>query len=95
MNARGAAVKFAIFAVVMMIASGFLFMVLGETRTGSTKDYKAVFADASSLRAGNSVRVAIDVAAERARIGPGFAGETVVVIGEECFGHVYVDLAFG
>lgn len=58
MNARGAAVKFAIFAVVMMIASGFLFMVLGETRTGSTKDYKAVFADASSLRAGNSVRVA-------------------------------------
>ncbi len=58
MNARGAAVKFAIFAVVMMIASGFLFMVLGETRTGSTKDYKAIFADASSLRAGNSVRVA-------------------------------------
>ncbi|HEX7827606.1 MAG TPA: MCE family protein, partial [Mycobacterium sp.] len=58
MNVRGAAVKFAIFAVVMMIASGFLFMVLGETRTGSTKDYKAVFADASSLRAGNSVRVA-------------------------------------
>lgn len=58
MNARGAAVKFAIFAVVMMIASGFLFMVLGETRTGTTKEYKAVFADASSLRAGNSVRVA-------------------------------------
>lgn len=51
-------VKFGIFGVIMVILTGFLFMVFSETRTGSTDGYSAVFADASRLKSGDSVRVA-------------------------------------
>ncbi|HET6734419.1 MCE family protein [Mycobacterium sp.] len=54
----GALPRFGIFAVVMAVLSGFLFFVFGEYRTGSENTYSAVFADASSLKSGDSVRVA-------------------------------------
>lgn len=52
------AAKFGAFAVVMALLSGCLFVILGQYRTGSTNSYSAVFTDASSLRSGDSVRVA-------------------------------------
>ena len=58
MSLRGTAVKFAVFGVVMAVLTASLFMVFGEYRSGSTGDYSAVFTDASSLEAGDSVRVA-------------------------------------
>lgn len=58
MKFRGTAVKVGIFAIVMTLLTGCLFVVFGQIRGGSTTDYSAVFADASSLRAGDSVRVA-------------------------------------
>jgi phospholipid/cholesterol/gamma-HCH transport system substrate-binding protein len=50
--------KFGVFAVVMATLTAFLFLVFGEFRGGSTQGYSAVFNDASSLEAGDSVRVA-------------------------------------
>ena len=44
--------------VVMVVLTAFLFVVFGEYRTGATNDYSAVFADASRLEAGDTVRVA-------------------------------------
>ena len=35
-----------------------MFFIFGQYQTGSTKDYSAVFADASRLETGQSVRVA-------------------------------------
>jgi phospholipid/cholesterol/gamma-HCH transport system substrate-binding protein len=52
------AVKFGIFAAITLVFSAALFAILGEYRTGSTNSYSAVFADASSLEAGDSVRAA-------------------------------------
>lgn len=52
------AVKFGVFGVVMAILTACLFVVFGQYRTGSSQDYSAVFADASSLKKGDSVRVA-------------------------------------
>jgi phospholipid/cholesterol/gamma-HCH transport system substrate-binding protein len=52
------AVKFGVFAAVMVLLTAALFAILGQYRTGSTNRYSAVFADASSLRSGDSVRVA-------------------------------------
>lgn len=57
-RSTGTLVKFGIFGVIMVILTGFLFMVFSETRTGSTDGYSAVFADASRLKSGDSVRVA-------------------------------------
>ncbi|MCV7299343.1 MCE family protein [Mycobacterium barrassiae] len=54
----GTIVKFAIFGVVMMVLTAFLFVVFGESRTGATDEYSAVFTDASRLEAGDSVRIA-------------------------------------
>lgn len=51
-------IKVAAFAVVMVLLTGALFAIFGKYRTGSTNDYSAVFADASSLKSGDSVRVA-------------------------------------
>ncbi len=51
-------VKFGVFAVVMTVLSVLLFMVFGQVRTGSTTSYSAVFKDVSSLRPGETVRVA-------------------------------------
>jgi phospholipid/cholesterol/gamma-HCH transport system substrate-binding protein len=58
MNARTTAIKFGVFAVVAMLLTGFLFLIFGEFRSGRTSDYSAVFSDASSLKSGDSVRVA-------------------------------------
>ncbi|MCV7101044.1 MCE family protein [Mycobacterium palustre] len=53
-----ATVRFAAFALVMVLLSAFLFMIFGQYQTGSTASYSAVFADASRLRSGDSVRIA-------------------------------------
>lgn len=57
-RASGTLIKFAVFATVMTMLTAFLFMVFGQVRSGSTAGYSAVFADASRLQAGDSVRVA-------------------------------------
>jgi phospholipid/cholesterol/gamma-HCH transport system substrate-binding protein len=51
-------IKFTVFGLVMALLTAFLFMVFGQTRTGSTNGYSAVFADASRLKPGDSVRIA-------------------------------------
>ncbi len=55
---RATAVKFTGFVVVMVTATAFLFMTFAQYRTGSTNGYSAVFADASRLKPGDSVRAA-------------------------------------
>ncbi|MDR7171890.1 phospholipid/cholesterol/gamma-HCH transport system substrate-binding protein [Nocardia kruczakiae] len=50
--------KFGAFALVMVVLSGFLVLVFGQYRTGSTNGYSAEFTDSSGLRSGDSVRVA-------------------------------------
>ncbi len=52
------AVKFGAFGVVMAVLTAALFAIFGQYRTGSTVGYSAVFTDASSLKSGDSVRVA-------------------------------------
>ena len=54
----GTAVKFGVFGAVMTVLTACLFMVFGQYRTGASQPYSAVFADASSLKKGDSVRVA-------------------------------------
>jgi phospholipid/cholesterol/gamma-HCH transport system substrate-binding protein len=49
-------VKFGIFALVMTLLTGFLILLFGQYRTGSTNSYSAVFADISGLKKGDSVR---------------------------------------
>jgi phospholipid/cholesterol/gamma-HCH transport system substrate-binding protein len=51
-------IKFTAFALVMVMLTAFLFLTFGQYRTGSTTGYSAVFADASRLAAGDSVRIA-------------------------------------
>jgi phospholipid/cholesterol/gamma-HCH transport system substrate-binding protein len=55
---RATLVKFIVFAVVMVVVSGFLVLIFGQYRTGSTTKYSAVFADVSRLKTGDTVRVA-------------------------------------
>jgi len=43
---------------VMAVLTAFLFFIFGQYRTGSTNGYSAVFADASRLKSGDTVRVA-------------------------------------
>ncbi len=57
-RSRTTLLKFGVFAVVMVLLTAFLFMAFGQYRSGSTYGYSAVFADASRLKAGDSVRVA-------------------------------------
>ena len=57
-GSRGTIVKFAIFGAVMALLTVFLFFTFGQYRTGSTNGYSAVFADASRLATGDTVRVA-------------------------------------
>ena len=57
-GSRSMIVKFGIFAVVMVLLTVFLFVTFAQVRTGSTNGYSAVFADASRLKAGDTVRVA-------------------------------------
>ncbi len=51
-------VKVGIFGTVMVLLTIALFAIFGQYRSGSTNGYSAVFADASSLKSGDSVRVA-------------------------------------
>lgn len=55
---RAAAAKFGAFAAVMLVLFWFLFNVFSQSRTGPTASYTADFADASSLKPGDSVRIA-------------------------------------
>ena len=58
MSGQGTAIKFGIFGITMVLLTAALFVILGQYRTGSTNTYTAVFTDASSLKSGDSVRVA-------------------------------------
>lgn len=51
-------VKFGIFVVVMAVLTAGLFAIFGEYRAGSAHGYSAVFNDASSVKSGDSVRIA-------------------------------------
>jgi phospholipid/cholesterol/gamma-HCH transport system substrate-binding protein len=51
-------VKVGVFGVVMVLLTAALFAIFGQYRSGSDNSYSAVFADASSLKSGDSVRVA-------------------------------------
>jgi phospholipid/cholesterol/gamma-HCH transport system substrate-binding protein len=55
---RATFLKFAAFVVVMAVLTAFLFLIFGQYRTGATNGYSAVFADASRVKSGDSVRVA-------------------------------------
>lgn len=55
---RSTLIKFGVFALVMTLLTASLFFIFGQYQTGRTKGYSAVFADASRLEAGQSVRVA-------------------------------------
>jgi len=57
-RATGTLIKFTIFGVVMAVLTAFLFFIFGQVRTGSTNGYSAIFADASRLETGDTVRVA-------------------------------------
>jgi len=57
-RATGTLIKFTIFGVVMAMLTAFLFFIFGQVRTGATNGYSAIFADASRLETGDTVRVA-------------------------------------
>jgi phospholipid/cholesterol/gamma-HCH transport system substrate-binding protein len=54
---RGPLIKFGVFATVMVALTALLLAVFSQLRTGATNTYSAVFADASSIKSGASVRV--------------------------------------
>jgi phospholipid/cholesterol/gamma-HCH transport system substrate-binding protein len=58
MRSVGTAIKFGAFGVVMILLTAALFAIFGQYRTGSANGYSAVFTDVSSLKRGDSVRVA-------------------------------------
>ena len=58
MRSTGTLIKFTIFGVVMAMLTAFLFLIFGQVRTGATNGFSAVFADASRLESGDTVRVA-------------------------------------
>ncbi len=51
-------VKVGVFVVTMLMVTASLFAIFGQYRVGTVNNYSAVFDDVSSLRAGDSVRVA-------------------------------------
>jgi phospholipid/cholesterol/gamma-HCH transport system substrate-binding protein len=55
---RTPAIKFGVFAVVMIVLTAFLFMVFGQFRSGAANTYSATFHDVSDLQSGDTVRVA-------------------------------------
>jgi phospholipid/cholesterol/gamma-HCH transport system substrate-binding protein len=57
-RSTGTLIKFTIFGIVMAMLTAFLFFIFGQVRTGATNGYSAVFADASRLESGDTVRVA-------------------------------------
>lgn len=52
------AIKFGVFVTVMTLLTAVLFAIFSQYRSGSSDDYSAVFTDASSLKTGDSVRIA-------------------------------------
>jgi phospholipid/cholesterol/gamma-HCH transport system substrate-binding protein len=54
----GDAVKLLIFIVVTSIATGLLVVTIGNISFGPTKEYKAVFSDATGVNGGDDVRIA-------------------------------------
>jgi phospholipid/cholesterol/gamma-HCH transport system substrate-binding protein len=57
-RSRNTVRNFVIFAVVMVLLTGVLFLTFSQYRSGPTKGYSAIFADASQIRTGDTVRVA-------------------------------------
>lgn len=57
-RSNNSARNFVIFSVVMALLTGFLFLTFSQYRSGSTNGYSAVFADASRIKSGDTVRVA-------------------------------------
>lgn len=57
-KSRHAGAKFGAFFAAMLLLMWFLFNIFSEARSGNTAGYRADFADASSLKAGDSVRIA-------------------------------------
>jgi len=55
---RGTTVKVGIFIAVMLLVTGALFAIFAQYRAGPDNRYTAVFDDVSSLKSGDSVRVA-------------------------------------
>jgi phospholipid/cholesterol/gamma-HCH transport system substrate-binding protein len=55
---RNTSIKVGIFGIVMLMLTGVLFAIFSKYRAGPDAKYSAVFSDASSLKAGDSVRVA-------------------------------------
>ncbi|WP_179476099.1 MCE family protein [Mycolicibacterium vinylchloridicum] len=58
MPARSLLLRVGAFTTVMVLLTGFLFLVFGQYRTGSSVGYRAVFADVSRLKPGDTVRIA-------------------------------------
>jgi len=57
-GSRRTITNFAVFAVVMALLTGVLFLTFSQYRSGATDRYSAVFVDASRINAGDTVRVA-------------------------------------
>lgn len=57
-GAAPTAIKLGVFIIVMVLLTTCLFFTFGQYRTGTTRAYSAVMADASRLKTGDSVRVA-------------------------------------
>ncbi|MFZ2174028.1 MAG: MCE family protein [Rhodococcus sp. (in: high G+C Gram-positive bacteria)] len=55
---RAAALKFGVFAMVMLLVTFGLVVVFGQFRAGATANYTAVFTNVSGLRKGDTVRIA-------------------------------------
>jgi phospholipid/cholesterol/gamma-HCH transport system substrate-binding protein len=55
-RASRAGVLFGVFALVMSLLTGVLFLVFGDWRGGATRAYSAVFSDSSRLKTGDTVR---------------------------------------
>ena len=51
-------IKFTVFITVMVVLGAFLLLVFSDRRSGDTTQYRAVFADVSGLRSGDTVRIA-------------------------------------
>lgn len=54
----GTAVKVGVFIIAMLMVTAALFAIFGQYRVAASNTYSAVFADVSSLKAGDSVRIA-------------------------------------
>lgn len=55
---HASALKFGLFATIMVVLTGFMFLVFNNGRSGSSYSYSAIFSDVSDLKAGDTVRVA-------------------------------------